>query len=121
MQQQVVRLAIQRTRRHDVRSRAHQRGLSARRADRARVAFQRRDAFFEDGGGPIRDARVHVPRTLLLNERGGVVRVAEGERRGLINGRGTCAGHGIGRGARVQRASVSKRLAGIVARRARKG
>src|ERR1700712_2655974 len=76
--QQVVRAAIQRTRRNNVRTRAHQRGdremqrsLAARRSNCARAAFKRRHAFFENSDGRIRYARINVARALHVEKRRG--------------------------------------------------
>jgi hypothetical protein len=111
--EQIVRAAIERRRRNNMRARAHQRGngqmqrgLAARGADRARAAFQRRDALLEHRDCGVRDARVDVARALHIEERGGVVGVAERKRRGLIDRRRACAGNGVGRGAGMQRECV---------------
>jgi hypothetical protein len=72
--QQVVRAAVQRARADDVRAgagqradREVQRGLAARRRDRADAAFERRDALLEDRVGRVRDPAVDVPERSMLN------------------------------------------------------
>jgi hypothetical protein len=80
--EQVVRAAVERARRDDVRARAHQRDdrevqrrLAARRRDRADAALERRDALLEHRVGRVGDARVDVARALHVEQRGGVVAV----------------------------------------------
>ena len=78
--QQVLGAAVKRGRRHDVRSRAHQRGdrqvqrrLAAGRGDRADAAFERRHPLFEHRVGRIADARINMARALEVEQRGGMV------------------------------------------------
>ena len=82
--EQVVRAAVERAARDDVRAGADQRGerevqrrLAARRRDRADAAFERGDALLEYGVGRVRDARIDVPAALHVEERRGVVGVLE--------------------------------------------
>jgi hypothetical protein len=117
--QQVVRSAVERAARDDVRARARdrrdgevQRGLSARGGDRADAAFERRDALFEHGVRRVRDARIDVAGALHVEERGGVVGVAEHERRRLVDRRRAGAGHRVGLLTGVQRERVEAEVAG---------
>ncbi len=111
--QQIVRAAVQRAGGDDMRAGAHQRGdgqmqrgLAAGRADRARAVFQRGDTFFEHGHGRIGDPRIDVTGAFHIEERRGVVRIAEGKRGGLVDRRGARAGGGVGGCAGVQRKRV---------------
>ncbi len=101
--QQVDRAAIERGGRDDVAARPHQGGdgemqrrLAARGADRADAALERREPLLEHGDGGIGDARIDVAGLLEIEERGGVVAVAEDVARRLIDRHGARAGDGIG-------------------------
>ena len=111
--EEVVAAAVERPRGDDVIARAAQRrhrevhgGLPARGGDGSHPAFQGGDAFFEHRVGGIGDARVDVPRALRVEERGGLIGVAEHVRRGLVDGGGASAGRGIGLLPRVQHQGV---------------
>ena len=58
---------------------------TAGRADRTDAAFERGDAFFQYGHGRIRNTAVDVSGAFEIEQRRGLVRVAEDERRCLIN------------------------------------
>ena len=92
--QEVVRAAIERARRDNVRARSHQgrdgevqRGLAARHGNRADAAFERGDAFLQHGARRVRDARVDVARALHVEQRRCVVAVLEDKTRGLVDRR----------------------------------
>ncbi len=111
--QQVVRTAVQRRRRHDMRARAHQcddgqvqRGLARRRGDRADAVFQCRHALFEHRHGGVGEARVDVARALHVEQRGSVLAVAEDEGGGEVDRRRAGAGGRVGRGTGMQRQRV---------------
>ena len=81
--EQVVRAAVERARRDDVRARAEQRDdrqmqrrLPARRRDRADAAFERGDALLEHRARRVGDARIDVARALHVEQRRGVIAVA---------------------------------------------
>ena len=101
--EQIVRAAVERARCDDVRAccrdrgdRQVQRGLAARGRDRSDAAFQGRHPLLEHGVGGVGDARVDVPAALHVEERRGVVRVAEHEGRGEIDRNRARAGDRIG-------------------------
>ncbi len=111
--QQIVRTAVQRGRGDDMRAGAHQRGdrqmqrgLARRRGDRADAVLERGDALLEHGHGRIRDARIDVAGALHVEQRGGVLAVAEHEGGGQVDRRGPRPGGGVGRGAGVQREGI---------------
>ena len=107
--QQVVRAAVERARRDDVRAGRHERHdremkrrLPARRRDRPDAALERRDALFQHRARRVRQPRVDVARALHVEERRRVVAVAEDERRRLVDRRRAGAGDGIRTRPRVQ-------------------
>jgi hypothetical protein len=111
--EEVVRAAVQRPRRDDVRAGAEQRddgkmerGLPARRRDRADAALECCDALLEHGHRWIGDPRVHVPRPLHVEERRRVVAVGKHERRGLVDRRRARSRGGIRHGAGMERQRV---------------
>ena len=119
--EQVVRAAVERARGDDVAARAHQRGdrevqrrLARSGGDGADAAFERRDALFEHRDRGVGDARVDVPRALHVEERRGVLGVAEDVRGGLVDRHRAAAGRRVGRLAGVQRQRVK---AGVLRRR----
>ncbi len=82
--QQIERAAIERGGGDDVAARAHQGGdgevqrrLPARGADGADAALERRDALLQHRDGGIGDARIDVAGLLQVEQRRGVVAVAE--------------------------------------------
>ena len=92
--EEIVRAAVERVARDDVRARAEQRAhrevhrrLAARRRDRADAALERGDALLQDRVGRVRDARVDVPAALHVEERRGVVGVLEDVGSGLVDRR----------------------------------
>ncbi|MNT28972.1 hypothetical protein D3C72_1646930 [compost metagenome] len=111
--QQVVRAAVQRRRGHHVRARAHQRGhrqvqrgLARGRGDGAGAVLQRGDALFQHGHGGVGNTGIDVPRALHVEQRRGVLAVAEHEGRGQVDGGGAGPGGGVWRGAGVQRQRI---------------
>ena len=84
--EQVMRPAVERARRDDVRARSHQRddgemqrGLPARHGDRTHAVFERANPLLEHRARGVGDARVHVARTLHVEQRRSVIAVAENE------------------------------------------
>ncbi len=117
--QQVVRAAVQRARRHDVRAGAGDGGqaevhggLAAGDGDAGHAAFQRGDAFFQHRVGRVRNARIDVAGALHVEQRGGVVGILENEGRGQVDRRGARAGGRVGRRAGVQRQGVEAGIMG---------
>ena len=74
--------------------------------------FERSDALFQHGVGRIGDARVHVPGALHVEQRRGVVGVAEHERGRLVDRRRARARGGVGLLAGVQAQRVEAQVAG---------
>ena len=117
VRQQVVRAAVDRTRRDDVvAGRAQRRHrqvhgrLPARRRDRADAAFERRDALFEHRVGRIRQPRIDVPGAFDVEQARGKVGIRKHERRRLIDRRRSRAGGRIRSLPGVQRQRVEAAL-----------
>ena len=90
--QQVVAAAIQRAGRDNMRAGAHQRDngqvqcrLATGRCNGADAAFECRDALLQHSVGGVAQARIDMPGTLYIEQRGGVVRIGEGKRRCLVD------------------------------------
>ena len=128
--EEVVRAAVERVARDDVRARAEQRAerevhrrLAARHRDRADPALERGDALLQHGVGRVRDARVDVPAALHVEERRGVVGVLEDVGGGLVDRRRARAELRIGGLSGVQAERVEAQVLrcrhGAVSERAR--
>ena len=111
--QQVLRAAIQRRGRHNVRARTHQRGhaqvqrgLTTGGADGADAAFKRCHTLLQHRVGWVADARVDVARALQVEQRGCVFTGLEHKGGGQVDRHGAGAGGRVGRCASVQRQSV---------------
>ena len=110
---QIVRAAIKRAGRDDMRAGAHQRddcevqrGLAARRRNRADAILERRDALLQHRARRIGNTRVNVPRALHVEQCGSVIRIGKYERCRLVDRRRACARRRIGHRARMQRQRV---------------
>ena len=97
------RPAVEPGRDHDVAPRRHQREqrhdlrrVPRRTADSADAAFQRGDAFLQHRHGGVGQAGIDVAHLLQVEERGGVVGVAEHVGRGLVDRHLPRAGGRIG-------------------------
>ena len=109
MRQQIDRTAIERSGRHDMIAGIQQGGdgkmhrrHAACGADRADAVFQRRQPLFQHRRRRIGDARVNVTRAFQVEQAGGVIRIVEHVRGGLINWHRARAGDRIGMLARMQ-------------------
>ena len=76
-------------------------GLARRRRERADATLERGEPVLEHGLGRVHDPRVDVAELLEAEQRGGVVGVAEHERRRLVDRGGAGAGGRVGLGAGV--------------------
>ncbi len=115
--QEVLRAAIKRRAGDDVRTGAHQRGnaqvqrcLPAGGGYGAYAAFKRRHTLLQHRIGRVADARVHMPRTLQVEQAGCVVAGFKDERSRQVNRNRACAGGGVGCRASVQRECVKARV-----------
>ena len=79
-----------------------QRRLAAGHGNRADTAFQRRHALFEHRIGRVADPAVNMAGALQVEEGSGVIARFEDERGRQVDGRGACAGGGVGARACVQ-------------------
>ena len=70
---------------HQRRDREMQRRLAAGGADGADAALERRDALLEHGDGGVRDPRIDVAGALEIEQRGGMIDVAEDVGRRLVD------------------------------------
>src|SRR5216684_1832958 len=107
--EQIDGAAVERGGRDDVVAGAEQRGdgemhrgHAARGAHRADARLERREPLLQHGRRRVGDAGVDVSGALQVEQGGGVVRILEHERGGLIDRRGARAGDGIGMLAGVQ-------------------
>ncbi len=101
--QEVVRPTVERSARENVgpgtsqgRHCEVQRRLTARGGEGADPAVQRGDAFLQDGGRRVGDARIDMTRALHVEERGGLVGVLEDIGGGLEDRRRPRTRDGIG-------------------------
>ena len=107
--QEIVRAAVERTGGDDVRAGAGdrreaevQRCLATRGGDAGDPAFERRDSFLQHRVGRIGDARIHMACALHVEQRRGVIGIAEDEGSGEIDRRGARPGVRVGRLSGVQ-------------------
>jgi hypothetical protein len=91
----MLRPAHQREQRHDLR------GMARGAAHRADAALQRRDAFLQHGDGGVGQARIDEADLLQVEQRRGMVGVAEHIGGGLVDRRLARAGGRVGPGACV--------------------
>ena len=80
--------------------------LAAARGDGADAALQRRDPLLERGHGRVAEPRVDVPVLLQREQVGGVLRVLEHERGGLVDRDGARPGGRVRASAGVDRAGA---------------
>ena len=107
--EQIMRAAVKCARSDDVRPGPGNRcqpqmqcGLAARGGQTGHAAFERGDALFEHGSGRVGNARIHMARTLHVEQARRVIRILEHEGRGEVNRRRARAGFRVGGSAGMQ-------------------